>query len=268
LSRTISFDNQTSPKEIEFRYFNNQLILTQTISIPNSGCPITVSWSISPLNDEIENATISLTTHFDSQFNFDQTQVSQMMNWLNPWDTNSKTTNDKQSATINFSSSDIADHYIGLFDQQKQTAFAFYFTDLPNEGNIDALANRQIDSVNYQYKFNQIGANQTVTRQYQLLTLTKSSFPTLQQDKLESLFDFRSDQFYTAMRSYKAYIAENNIQFIVYNKDQIDATSSLPLGSSFLPQVAQCQFLQLIYSNSQYEIFKILENYTQTQIWK
>ena len=268
LSRTISLDNQTYPKEIEHKYFNNQLILTQAISIQNSGCPITVSWSLSPLSGGIENATLSLTTHFDSQFNFDQAQVTQMTSWVNPEDTSSKTTQNMESATINFSSSDLADHYIGLFDHNKQTAFAYYFTDLPNVGNIDVLANRQIDAVNYQYKFSQIGASQTVTRQYQLLTLTKSSFPNLKQDKLESLFDFRSDQFYTALRSYKGYIAENNIQFIVYDKDQIDATSSLPLGTSFLPQVAQCQFLKLVYSNSQYEIFKILDNYNQTQIWK
>jgi hypothetical protein len=42
----------------------------------------------------------------------------------------------------------------------------------------------------------------------------------------------------------------------------------LPLGSLFLPQITQCQFLELVYSNSRYDIFKILGNYTQTQVWK
>ena len=163
----------------------------------------------------------------------------------------------------------MVDHYIGLFDEQKQTAFAFNFTDLPNWVNIGALANRQIDAVRYQYNFNQIGANQTVTRQYQVLTLTKDSYATLQPDQLENLFNYKSSQFPLMIQNYKDYITENNIGFIVYDKNQIDYQTYLPLGSSFLPQLAaQCQFLELVYSNSRYDIFKILGNYTQTQVWK
>jgi asparagine N-glycosylation enzyme membrane subunit Stt3 len=267
LSRTISFDDQSNPKEIEFRYFNNQVALTQTILVQNDSYPINVSWSISPLNGDISNVTLYLTTYFDLHFQFDKAQIPQLMNWVNPWDMPSKTTKGKEWATVNFSDSDMVDHYIGLYDQQNQTAFAFYFTDLPDWGNIGALANHQIDAVRYRYNFNQIGANQTVMRRYQVLTLTKNSYPTLQPDELQSLFNFKFDQFPVLIHDYKEYIAENNIGFIVYDKNQIDGHTGLPLGSSFLPQLAQCQFLELVYSNSRYDVFKIVGNYTQTQVW-
>ena len=91
LSRTISCDNQSNPKEIEFRYFNNQVALTQTILVQNDCYPINVSWSISPLNGDISNVKLYLTGYFDLQFHFDKAQIPQLMNWVNPWDMPSKT---------------------------------------------------------------------------------------------------------------------------------------------------------------------------------
>jgi hypothetical protein len=268
LSRMTFFGDQSDPKKIEFRYFNNQVALTQKILVQNDSYPINVSWSISPVNGDISNVTLSLTTYFDLQFHFDEAQIPQLMDWANPWDMPSKIVSGEEWASVDFSGSDIVDHYVGVYDQQNQTAFAFYFTDLPDWGNIGALANHQIDAVRCRYDFKQIGANHTVMRQYQVLTLTKSSYPTLQPDELQSLFNSKVGQFPILIHDYREYIAENNIGFIVYDKNQFDRQTSLPLGSLFLPQITQCQFLELIYSNSRYDIFKILGNYTQTQVWK
>jgi hypothetical protein len=269
LNRTLSFYDQNNPKKIEFRYFNNQVAITQTIFVQNDRYPFNVSWSISPLNGSISNATLYLTVYFDLQFHFDKAQVSHLMNWVNPWDMPSKTANGKEWATVNFTSSDMkSDHYLGLFDQQTQTAFTFNFTDLPDWVNIGALNNHQIDAVRYQYTFNQISANQNVTRQYQVLTLSKDSYPTLQPDELQNLFNLEFGQFNITVNNYKEFIGENNIEFIVYDKDQMDGRTSFTLGSSFLPQITQSQFLELVYSNSRYDIFKILDNYNQTQVWK
>ena len=93
LNRAISFDNQSNPKAIEFRFFNNQVALTQTILVQNNSCPINVSWSLFPLNDEISNVKLYLTTYLDLQFNFDKVQIPQLMDWVNPWDMPSKNTN-------------------------------------------------------------------------------------------------------------------------------------------------------------------------------
>jgi hypothetical protein len=124
---------------------------------------------------------------------------------------------------------------------------------VPDWGNIGALENKQIDAVRFQYQFHEVNANQTVTMQYQVLTLSKNNFPTLQSNELKSLFDYKPSEFTVATRDYKNYIAENNIGFIVYDKNQLDT------------KIARCKFLQLIYSNDRYDIFKILSNYNQTQ---
>jgi hypothetical protein len=235
--------------------------------VQNDSYPVNVAWSITPLNGEIFNVTLFLTTSFDLDFNFDSALIPPFMDWSNPWDMPSKMADGKSWASVDFSSSDMADHYIALYDSEKQTVFAFNFTDLPDWGNIGALADRQIDAVRYQYDFEEIGANQSVMRQYQVLTLAKDTYPTLQPNELKSIFNLKIPQFTVAIHSYKEYIAENTVNFIVYDKDQFYIPTSSPLGDSFLPQLSQCQFLKLVYSNNGYDIFKVLDNYNQTQVW-
>ena len=221
--------------------------------VQNDSYPINVSWAVTPLNNDISNVTLYLTTYFDLQFDFDKAQIPQLMNWVNPWNVSSKTTDGTEWAVVNFTSSDLKNNYIGLYDDKDQIAFAFNFTDLPDWGNIGALGNRQIDAVRFQYQFNEINVNQTVTRQYQVLTLSKNSFPALQPNGLESLFNFNPGQFTVSTSDFKDYIAENNIEFIVYDKNQLNSN------------MVSCPFLELIYSNDRYDIFKILSNYNQTQ---
>jgi hypothetical protein len=252
LSRDTYFDNQSYPKNIEFRYSNDYVALTQTMLVQNDSYPINVSWAVSPLNSDISNATLYISTYFDLHFNFDEVQIPQLMDWVNPWDMPSKTTHGKEWAVVSFSSSDLKDNYIGLYDDKNQIAFAFKFNDLPDWGNIGALASRQIDAVRFQYKFNEVNVNQTVTRQYQVLSFAKNSFPALQPNGLESLFNLKPGEFSISTRDYRDYIAENNIEFVVYDKNQLD------------PKMVHCKFLELIYSNDRYTIFKILSNYNQT----
>ena len=253
LNRAISFDDQSYPKKIAFTYSNDYVALTQTTLVQNDSYPINVSWAVSPLKSDISNVTLYISTFFDLQFNFSKAQIPQLMDWVNPWDVPSKTAQGTEWAVASFSSSDLKDNYIGLYDSQKDVAFAFKFNDLPDWGNIGALANRQIDAVRFQYQYNEINANQTVTRQYQVLTFSKNSFPTMQQpNQLESLFNFKPGEFTVSSRDYKDYIAENNIGFIVYDKNQLDT------------KMVRCKFLELIYSNDRYVIFKILNNYNQT----
>jgi hypothetical protein len=256
LSRVISFNEQSSPKKLELTYSNDYLSLTKTMLVQNDSYPLNITWEISSLKSEISNVTLYLSNYFDLHFNFDKMQILGLMNWTNPWDVPTKTVGGPAGlewAVASFSNSDLKNKYLGLYDNQNDAAFAFNFTDLPDWGNVGALANRQIDAVRFQYHFNEINTNQTVSRQYQVLTLTKNSFPTLNQNGLESLFNYKTDQFTVSSRDYKNYIAENNIEFIVYDKNQLD------------PNLTRCKFLQLIYSNDRYDIFKILSSFNQTQ---
>ncbi len=267
LSRTISFDNPSDPKTLEINYFNHQVALKRTVTLQNDSYLTNNSWSITPLTGTISNVKLHLTTYFDLQFNFDTALIPQLTDWANPWDMPQKFASGNQWASVDFLGSDLTQHYIGVSDGQAKVAFGFYFTDLPNKGNIGALGSRQIDAVRYEYNFDSLDANQTAVRQYQILTVSRNSNHGFQRDDLQGLFDAKTSQPVT-LHCYKDFIAENNVSFIVYDKNQIAARASLPLSATFLPQASQCKFLELSYSNNRYVVFKILDNYNQTQIWK
>lgn len=94
--------------------------------------------------------------------------------------------------------------------------------------------------------------NQNVSRQYQVLSLSKDNYTALQSSNLESLLSYKTTPFTIFSRSFQDYIARDNIQFIVYDKNQLD------------PNISRCRFLQQVYSNDRYVIFKILGNYNDT----
>jgi hypothetical protein len=248
LSKQIIFEDQSYPKKIEFLYTNDNITLTETVLAQNNSYPLDISWSVTPLNREISNVTLYLSTFFDLQFNFDKAQIPKLMEWVNPWDAPAsiRTVNGIDWAVANFSSSNMKDNYLGLYDSTKDIAFAFKFNDLPDWGNIGALANRQINAVRFQYQFNDLTINQTESRSYQVLTLSKSSYSTLQPDKVQGLFNLKPAQFTVTSRDFSDYIKVNNIGFIVYDRNQLDT------------QMVHSKLLQLIYSNDRYAIFKII----------
>jgi hypothetical protein len=247
LSKQIVFDEQRSPKEIEFIYSNDYVALTEAIVMENISYPLDVSWSLTSLKSELFNASLYLSTFFDLTYDFDKAQIPQLLDWVNPWDAPAaiQTVDGTNWAVANFSSANLKDNYIGLYDSTNNIAFAFKFNDLPDWGNIGALAKRQIDAVRFQYQFNDLTVNQTASRSYQVLSLSKNSFPTLQPDTLQGLFSFKPAEFTVATRDYIDYIKDNNIGFIVYDRNHLDT------------QMIHSKILQLIYSNDRYVIFKI-----------
>ena len=249
LSKQIVFDEQRSPKEIEFIYSNDYVALTEAVIVENTSYPLNVSWSLTPLKSELFNATLYLSTFFDLKYDFDKVQIPQLLNWVNPWDAPAaiKTVDGTNWAVASFTNTTLKDNYLGLYDDKNGIAFAFAFNDLPAWGNIGALANRQIDAVRFQYQFNDLSLNQTTSRSYQVLTMSKNSFPTLQPDSLQGLFNFRPAEFSVSTRDYMDYINGNNIGFIVYDRNHLDT------------QILNSKILQLIYSNDRYDIFKIMK---------
>ena len=121
---------------------------------------------------------------FDLKWNFDKAQIPGLLDWVNPWDapapirTTHETDNNASNwAVASFANANLKDNYLGVYDDKNNVAFAFKFTDLPDWGNIGALGNRQIDAVRFQYGFSDLNINQTASRSYQVLTLSKNSFP-------------------------------------------------------------------------------------------
>jgi hypothetical protein len=140
----------------------------------------------------------------------------------------------------------LRDSYIGLYDDKNGIAFAFKFQDIPEWGNIGALGNRQIDAVRFLYQFGDLKVNQAVERSYQVLTMSKNSFPGLEPSSLQGLFDSKPSDLKVTARDFTDYIEQNNIGFIVYDRNHLDTN------------VLNSRILQLIYSNDRYDIFKII----------
>ncbi len=247
LSKQIVFDEQSSPRKIVFIYSNDYVELTNTWVVENTSYPVNVSWTLTPLKSEIYNASLYLSTFFDLKYSFDKAQIPQLLDWVNPWDApdSIKTVHGTDWAVANFTAASLKDNYIGLYDDKNDVAYGFLFNDLPDWGNIGVLGSRQIDAVRFQYNFNDLAANQTATRSYQVLSLSKSTYPALKPDSLQGLFTLKLADFTVLTRDFSDYIKENNIGFIVYDKNHLDT------------QMIHSKRLQLIYSNDRYIIFKI-----------
>jgi hypothetical protein len=249
LNKEIVFNSTGSSPQLTFIYTNDDMMVTKTVTMHSSSYPLDVSWTLTPLKAPLVNASLYLSTFYDLRWHFNKANIPGLMDWVNPWDVdpNDRETNGDLWTVAGFSSATLRDGYLGLYDDSKDVGFAFRFNTLPQWGNVGALGNRQIDSVRFQYDFNTLGANQTVSCSYQMLTLSKSSYPTLQPESLQGLFDIKPAEYTIVTRDFKDDIEENNIGFLVYDRNQLDT------------QILHSKLLQLIYSNDRYVIFKIIE---------
>jgi hypothetical protein len=249
LTKTIAFEEQSYPKKLTINYFNNEINITQTILVRNDSYPIDVAWTLSPIENELSNVALYVTTFFDLYFSFEKAYVPGVLDWENPWDRPSDSLENEWAVT-NFLNSTLTDNYLGVYDEQKEVVFAFNFTELPDWGNVGALDSRQIDAIRFQYNFDKISINQTASFTYQTLTFSKNSFPEIQDlSELKSLFALKpATTFEVHSRDYSDYIKDYNIGFLVYDKNQLDT------------KIIRSKLLELVYSNDRYAIFKIKNN--------
>ena len=121
---------------------------------------------------------------------------------------------------------------------------------MPDWGNVGVLASNQIDAVRFQYNFDKLDINEAASFTYQYTTFSKTSFPEMPNLRdLQSLFDFKpATTFELKSRDYHDYIKDENIGFIVYDKNQLDT------------KIIRCKLLELVYSNDRYVIFRVKSN--------
>jgi hypothetical protein len=248
LNREIVFEDQSSPKLI-IHYFNDEINITQTILVQNDSYPINVAWTLSPLESEVSNTALYVSTFFDLHFSFEKAYIPGVLDWENPWSRPSNS-HGNDWAVVNFSRSTLTDNYLGFYDKKEEVVFALNFKELPDWGNVGVLANRQIDAIRFQYNFDKIKINQTAFFTYQVLAFSKSSYPEMQQpNELKSLFELKPlTPFEVKSRDYHDFIKEENIKFIVYDKNQLDT------------KIIRCKLLELVYSNDRYVIFRVKSN--------
>jgi hypothetical protein len=245
-SKEVVFQDQTDPKSIIFVFTNDDVVLTKSISVRNDSYQCDVSWTVTPINGEITDATLYLSTLFDLQYKFEVADIPGLLDWVNPYDAPAEVKSSENNwAVANFTGADLKASYLGLYDGTNSVGYAVYFDDLPTWGNIGSLANRQIDALRIVYDFDALAANETVERSFQTLTLSQSSYPTLTKESLQSLFTTKTAPFEVTPRDFRTYI-EQGIGFIVYDRNELDT------------QIINSKILQLVYSNDRYVIFKIL----------
>jgi hypothetical protein len=248
-TRESVFEDQSSPKKVTFRYSNDEVLITQTIIVQNDTYPITVAWSLSPTESEITDVALYLSTFFDLHFSFEEAYVPGVLDWQNPW-SNPSNIKENEWAVVNFSRSTLTGNYLGFYDSAEEVVFALNFQELPDWGNVGALASNQIDAVRFQYNFDKVDINETASFTYQYTTFSKKSFPEMPAlTDLKRLFDFKpATQFDLKSRDYHDYIKDYSIGFLVYDKNQLDT------------KIIRCKLLEIVYSNDRYVIFKIKSN--------
>jgi hypothetical protein len=249
LSRKIVFDVQSYPKKLVMTYYNDKVALNESLIVHNDSYPVDVVWAVSPLRSGIENVTLYVTYNFDLSFSFGQAYIPGVLDWKNPWSNPSASEGTNWSVT-NFSSADVANEYVGVYDEENEVVFALKFVDLPVWGNVGALGSMQIDAVRFEYNLDEVKVNQTASLSYQMLTFSRTSLPELQQlGELNGLFDSKvTSGFTVSSRSYADYMRELDVKFVVYDKSRFDS------------KLLNCELLQLVYSNDGYVICMVKGN--------
>jgi hypothetical protein len=245
-NRESVFNDQGSPKTLTIRYFNDEVSITQTIIVKNDTYSITVAWEVSSTDGEISDVTLYVSTFFNLQFSFEEAYIPGVLDWQNPW-SNPSDIMENEWAVVNFSSSTLTGNYLGFYDETEEAVFALNLRELPDWGNVGALASNQIDAFRLEYDFDKVNVNETASFMYQYLTFSKNSFAEMPNlHDLKGLFDFKPvTSFELKSRDYHDYIKEYNIGFLVYDKNQLDT------------KIIRCKLLEVVYSNDRYDIFKI-----------
>jgi len=245
LEREIIFENETS-KTIVTRYICDEILLTKSVQLHNGNYSVTIGWTLSPLKSGITEASLYLSSFFDLHFNFDKAYIPGSLEWDNPWSKPS-TVSGSDWATVNFSKFTLTEKSLCFYDETEKVTYALNFEKAPDWGNVGALASKQIDAYRFQYDFTQLEINKPASFSYQVLVFSESSLPIFQEtDDINRLFEFvPSTQFAVAGQDYRDYIRENDIKFIVYDRNQLDT------------KMVQCKLLELVYANDRYVIFKI-----------
>ena len=255
LNRTISMDEVHFPKKISVTYFGEDFKLTENILVQNQSYPVTVTWQLTALND-LNYANLFLSEHFESTFNFDEANVPGVLNWSNPL-SNPSREQVGQWAVTSFSRENLAaDNHIDVYAQGNQTAFAVKFVDLPDFGNVGALASGRIDAVRWQYNFFKVEATYTVAVTYQTLTFSMTSYPDLKDPRqMNTLFDLSvASPFEVQSRNFASIIRDNYVGFVVYDVNRFDRKI---LGSGWV---------QLVYSNDKYLVLKIKSDHPYANV--
>jgi hypothetical protein len=246
MTRHYTLTGDQTAKTITIVYVNNDILVTQTLTIQNTSYSTQVTWTITPVNQPVSNVNLYLTVFFYLSFNFDKAYLPGILNWENPWD-NPTDTYGTLWAVTDFSKNSLTDNYIAVHDEQNHVYYAIKYNELPDWGNVGALPSTQIDAIRFSYTFEHINPGNNAAFSYQTLAFSEESYQqSVSLNQIEKMFTTKpAGNFTVDSRDCFDSIKENNVEFIVYDKTQLD------------PKFVRNSAIELVYSNDRYAIFRI-----------
>jgi hypothetical protein len=246
MSRHYALNGDQTAKTITIVYVNDDITVTQILQIQNTSYTTHVAWTIVPVDRPVNNVTLYLSIFFYLSFNFDRAYLPGILNWENPWD-NPTDMYEIQWAVTDFSKNSLTDDYLAVYDAQSQVYYAIKYDELPDWGNIGALANKKIDAIRFSYTFEQLNSDNPAVFSYQTLAFSEDSYQqSVPLTQIGKMFTAQPEEHFTIdSRDYFASIIENNVKFVVYDKLQLD------------PKFVRNSAIELVYSNDRYAIFII-----------
>jgi hypothetical protein len=187
-----------------------------------------------------------LSIFFYLSFNFEKAYLPGILNWENPWE-NPTDMHETLWAVTDFSKNSLTDNYIAVYDEQNKVYYAIKYDELPDWGNVGALPNMQIDAFRFSYTFEHITPDSNTAFSYQTLSFSEDSYrQSVPLTQIGKIFAEKPNSDFTIdSRDYFDTIKENGVEFIVYDKLQLD------------PKFVRNSAIELVYSNDRYVIFKI-----------
>ncbi|MCW4010186.1 MAG: hypothetical protein NWF05_06150 [Candidatus Bathyarchaeota archaeon] len=254
LTRTVSMDVLHYPPAVTVTYSNDLFVLEQTLQIENNTYPVTTTWSVSALKEDLNYGVLYLSEYFEPTYFFDKVNFPGVLNWSNPVDDPSKQDPGVWAITYfsrdNLTEGACADFY----SQPNGTAYALRFADLPDWGIIGALGNGRVDVFHWEYHFLKVTAEPSSVR-YQTLTFSMESYPPLADPRdMDSLFTLRTEPFEVVCRNFASIIRDNNVVFIVFDVTRFD------------PKILCSGWVQLVYQNDKYLVLKIREAHPSANV--
>lgn len=249
LNRTVTVDDSAYPKSVSTQFSGEGFTLTQVISASNSSYPLTITWHLSALQEDLTDVKLYLNYYFDSTFSFTKAYIPSLLNWESPWNNPTKSEPGWVVTSFIGEKLDTGD-YISVYTESDQAAFGVKFVDSPAFGNIGALSSGNIDAIRFEYQFSRVEAYTTETKAYQLLSFSQSSTPQIENlAEMNTLFDHKiADSFNVDSRDFTTIARENNIGFTVYDTQRFDES------------LLNSKWLEVIYANNKYILCKISLN--------
>jgi hypothetical protein len=246
LNRTVSMDEVHSPKWIKVTYSAEAFELVELIQAENGTYPVTVTWQLTALNQDLNYVNFLLNEYFNPAMQLNVANIPGILNWASPL-SNPSVQAPGQWATVDFNDTSLATNSeIDLFSNTTQTGFGIKFVNLPHIGSLVTLGDGVASNLKWQYDSFRIDQNYTISYTYQMLGFSMTSFTQLSKPQdMGTLFSLSTADFNWTCNNFASILQHNCIGFIVYDANNFD------------PKILSSRWVELVYSSSKYVVLKV-----------